>query len=64
MLSPLIHRLRSVVATFLFATCCALNVLTKGLIGIVFPIAIVLVYLLLTRGPRGATRRPGASPDV
>jgi 4-amino-4-deoxy-L-arabinose transferase-like glycosyltransferase len=42
---------------FAFATCCALNVLTKGLIGIVFPIAIVLVYLLLTRGPRGAITR-------
>jgi 4-amino-4-deoxy-L-arabinose transferase-like glycosyltransferase len=33
-----------------FAACCALNVLTKGLIGIVFPIAIVAIYLLLTRG--------------
>jgi len=33
-----------------FAACCALNVLTKGLIGIVFPIAIVVIYLLLTRG--------------
>jgi 4-amino-4-deoxy-L-arabinose transferase-like glycosyltransferase len=33
-----------------FASCCALNVLTKGLIGVVFPVAIVLVYLLLTRG--------------
>jgi 4-amino-4-deoxy-L-arabinose transferase-like glycosyltransferase len=31
-----------------FAACCALNVLTKGLIGIVFPVAIVLVFLLLT----------------
>src|SRR6185312_7115302 len=37
---------------YLFATACALNVLTKGLIGIVFPIAIVTLYLLLTRGPR------------
>jgi 4-amino-4-deoxy-L-arabinose transferase-like glycosyltransferase len=34
---------------WLFATCCALNVLTKGLIGIVFPILIVLAHLLLTR---------------
>ncbi len=41
----------------LFATCCALNVLTKGLIGIVFPIGIVLVYLLLTRGLRGTLTR-------
>lgn len=28
--------------------------LTKGLIGLLFPLAIVAVYLLLTRGPRGA----------
>jgi len=34
---------------WLFATCCALNVLTKGLIGIVFPILIVLAHLILTR---------------
>jgi 4-amino-4-deoxy-L-arabinose transferase-like glycosyltransferase len=32
-----------------FAACCALNVLTKGLIGIVFPILIVLTHLALTR---------------
>ncbi|MHB1022998.1 MAG: ArnT family glycosyltransferase [Acidobacteriaceae bacterium] len=32
-----------------FAFFCALNVLTKGLIGIVFPIGILFVYLLLTR---------------
>ncbi len=40
-----------------FAACCALGVLTKGLIGIVFPIAIVAIYLLLTRGLRGALNR-------
>ena len=40
-----------------FAAACALNVLTKGLIGVVFPIGIVLVYLLLTRGLRRALRR-------
>jgi 4-amino-4-deoxy-L-arabinose transferase-like glycosyltransferase len=40
-----------------FAACCALNVLSKGLIGIVFPIAIVLIYLLLTCGLRGAITR-------
>jgi 4-amino-4-deoxy-L-arabinose transferase-like glycosyltransferase len=40
-----------------FAACCALGVLTKGLIGIVFPLGIVLVYLVLTRGWRGAVRR-------
>jgi 4-amino-4-deoxy-L-arabinose transferase-like glycosyltransferase len=32
-----------------FAACCALNVLTKGLIGIVFPALIVLAHLALTR---------------
>ncbi len=32
-----------------FAAACALNVLTKGLIGIVFPLAIVLIFLLLNR---------------
>lgn len=32
-----------------FAACCALNVLTKGLIGIVFPLGIVFVFLLLSR---------------
>ncbi|HZY62029.1 MAG TPA: phospholipid carrier-dependent glycosyltransferase [Edaphobacter sp.] len=37
-----------------FAICCALNVLTKGLIGIVFPVLIVGLHLLLTRGVRGA----------
>lgn len=37
---------------FGFAACCALNVLTKGLIGIVFPIAIVLFHLLAIDGPR------------
>jgi 4-amino-4-deoxy-L-arabinose transferase-like glycosyltransferase len=40
-----------------FAACCALNVLTKGLIGIVFPIGIVLLHLLLTRGLRGTIAR-------
>ncbi len=49
-----------------FAASCALNVLTKGLIGVVFPIGIVLTHLLLTRGIRRTTRRlralhPGSS---
>ncbi len=44
-------------ASLLFAFACALNVLTKGLIGVVFPVGIVLVYLLLTRDPRGTLRR-------
>lgn len=30
-----------------FAACCALNVLTKGLIGLVFPVATLFLYLLL-----------------
>jgi 4-amino-4-deoxy-L-arabinose transferase-like glycosyltransferase len=42
---------------YAFAACCALNVLTKGLIGVVFPIAIVTIYLLLTRGLRGTLSR-------
>jgi 4-amino-4-deoxy-L-arabinose transferase-like glycosyltransferase len=32
-----------------FAAACALNVLTKGLIGLVFPFATIGIYLLLTR---------------
>ncbi len=41
-----------------FAACCALNVLTKGLIGIVFPIGIVAhPPRSLTRGWRGAITR-------
>ncbi len=49
-----------------FAAACALNVLTKGLIGVVFPLGIAAVYLLLTRGVRRAVRRvralhPGSS---
>jgi 4-amino-4-deoxy-L-arabinose transferase-like glycosyltransferase len=42
---------------FGFALACALNVLTKGLIGVVFPVAITLLYLLATRGLQGALRR-------
>ena len=40
-----------------FAAACALDVLTKGLIGVVFPLAIAGLYLLLTRGLRGAWAR-------
>ncbi len=43
-----------------FGAACALNVLTKGLIGVVFPAGIVLVYLLLARGWRRGVRRLGA----
>ena len=40
-----------------FAAACALNILTKGLIGLVFPIGTVLLYLLLTRGIRQTAKR-------
>lgn len=40
-----------------FAACCALNVLTKGLIGIVFPVGIVLLHLFFTRGVSGSIAR-------
>jgi 4-amino-4-deoxy-L-arabinose transferase-like glycosyltransferase len=40
-----------------FAVCCALNVLTKGFIGLVFPVAIVVLYLLMARGVRGGLAR-------
>jgi 4-amino-4-deoxy-L-arabinose transferase-like glycosyltransferase len=40
-----------------FAAACALNVLTKGLIGVVFPFTIVLIYLILTRGFRRSLAR-------
>jgi 4-amino-4-deoxy-L-arabinose transferase-like glycosyltransferase len=33
-----------------FAAACALNVLTKGLIGLVFPLGIVILYVLIARG--------------
>ncbi len=45
------------ICCYAFAAACALNVLSKGLIGVVFPIAIVLLYLLLTRGPRSGITR-------
>jgi 4-amino-4-deoxy-L-arabinose transferase-like glycosyltransferase len=42
---------------YAFAACCAFGILTKGLIGVIFPVAIVLIYLLLTRGGRAAITR-------
>lgn len=46
----------------IFGAACALNVLTKGLIGLLFPLATVFVYLALTRGraawQRAAQLRP------
>ena len=38
------------------AASCALNVLTKGLIGLIFPAAVILLYLLLTRNLRHLLR--------
>ena len=46
----------SLVTALGFAAACALNVLTKGLIGVVFPVAIVLVFLLTTRNVRHLKR--------
>ncbi len=40
-----------------FAAASALNVLTKGLIGVVFPVGIAVVYLVLTRGVRRSLHR-------
>ena len=41
----------------LFAIACVLNVLSKGLIGVVFPLLTAAFYLLLTRGWCGALAR-------
>ena len=41
----------------IFAAACALNVLTKGLIGLLFPIGVSLLALLITRGLRGTLHR-------
>ena len=38
------------------SVCCALNVLTKGLIGLVFPVAVIAMYLLCTRNLRHLLR--------
>ncbi len=40
-----------------FAAACALGVLTKGLIGLVFPLGTLLLYLFTTRGLRDGARR-------
>lgn len=39
-----------------FAICCALGVLTMGLVGIIFPVAIVVIYLLFTKNLRHILR--------
>ncbi len=41
---------------YAFAAACALNVLTKGLIGLLFPVLIVLAHLTLTRRTLKAVR--------
>jgi 4-amino-4-deoxy-L-arabinose transferase-like glycosyltransferase len=46
----------SKLTALVFAGACALGVLTKGLIGVVFPVAIVLIFLLLTRKLRHLLR--------
>ena len=46
----------SLVTALGFAAACALNVLTKGLIGVVFPVAIVLVFLVVTKNLRQLKR--------
>lgn len=40
-----------------FGAACALSILTKGLIGVVFPIGTIVLYLLLARGLAGTLRR-------
>lgn len=47
----------STLACLGFGVACALNILTKGLIGLVFPVGIAVIYLLLTRGARGGWKR-------
>lgn len=39
-----------------FAICCALGVLTKGLVGVVLPLIVILVYLFFTRNLRHLLR--------
>src|ERR1700722_1252186 len=47
-----------------FAAACALNVLTKGLIGLIFPIATIGLYLLLTGNLRHLTKLRAVSSTV
>jgi len=51
----------SLAACWGLAVTAALNVLTKGLIGVVFPVAIIVAYLLLTRNLRHLLRMRLAS---
>jgi 4-amino-4-deoxy-L-arabinose transferase-like glycosyltransferase len=50
------HRRRALLCCWSLAAVMALNVLTKGIIGLVFPLALVFLYLLLTRQLRLLTR--------
>ena len=47
-----------------FAAACALNVLTKGLIGLVFPVATISLYLLLTGNLRHIAKLRVASSTI
>ena len=49
---------------YFIAIFCALNILSKGLIGIVFPVGIALLYLLFTRGARGTIQRLKQYPII
>src|SRR5581483_338521 len=46
------------------AICCALMVLAKGLIGLVFPGAVIFLYLLLTKNLRHLLRMKLASSTL
>ena len=46
----------SLVTALGFDICCALGVLTKGLVGALFPLVIILVYLFVTRNLRHLLR--------
>jgi hypothetical protein len=52
----------ALVPCLIFAAVTALNLLTKGLIGVLFPIAFVLLYLALTHASLPPDRRPLAHP--
>ncbi|MGC1293991.1 MAG: glycosyltransferase family 39 protein [Alloacidobacterium sp.] len=52
-----LHEVSPSLATALgFDICCALGVLTKGLVGALFPLAIILIYLFFTRNLRHLLR--------
>ena len=55
---PASHDPSPLIPTLVFAAILALNLLTKGLIGLVFPLAFVFLYLLITRQFKLAARLP------